>query len=303
MIEQLKTDRTAQVMLAGVVLAGCFACVIFGVAGYLILSPTPPPPAQVASLPEPTSAELVAVNTPIPADTLVQPVNLLPSDTPLPTPTSTRVVAATGTPTSTPVPIVLPTLTPKTEGAVETSSTPDPALPSSSHQNVTKWQRYEATKNNLSVNYPVTVEQVLEDEGTVSYQAGEVRLPEGTIKFPIVTLWLHDKNAAYLPDADLSDPVAMLKALTDVFFLSIEDQLQEMEPLQAAAIKGYSGAKMVTHRVGENHAGVPVDVVYYFALFLYEDQIIDVRVQARMHNGGELVPVYAAKVIDSLEMR
>jgi hypothetical protein len=60
---------------------------------------------------------------------------------------------------------------------------------------------------------------------------------------------------------------------------------------------------MMTNRVGQNHAGVPVDVVYYFALFLYEDQVIDVRVQARMNNGGELVPLYAGKVIDSLELR
>ena len=71
MLEQLKTDRLAQVMLAGILLAACFTCAVLGVGGVALVNQSSAPesqpaqPVQVAQVEEALEpAEPVQVSLP-----------------------------------------------------------------------------------------------------------------------------------------------------------------------------------------------------------------------------------------------
>lgn len=95
MLKQLKTNRLAQVLLAGVLLATCFACCAVTGALSLIASPSGQPEQriEVAAAPAETVVEPTAAPTETP----------LPTDTPAPTPTATAVVPPTEMPAATQV--------------------------------------------------------------------------------------------------------------------------------------------------------------------------------------------------------
>ena len=102
---------------------------------------------------------------------------------------------------------------------------------------------------------------------------------------------------------DRSDPLELLTVRRDWFFTGIQDQTHEIKPPELVSFNNYPGAVTVVNRRGKNHAGVPVDVIYYFAIIIHEDNIIWAQIQARTGNGGESIPIYAEQVLNSLELR
>jgi hypothetical protein len=292
MITLLKTDRLVQIMVAGIVIAGCLTCAVFGVIGYLRLAPAADAPAPAAQpLAEaPTDTPMPSAQPPLGTDTP------LPGDAAPPTPTNTRVVPPTGTRTATPTAAARPTPTP------QPAATPVPDLPAGGE--VTAWLRYESAENNLAVNYPVTA-KIVEGEGAVQYQATEVTLSQGQIKRPIVNITIYNKNSSYLPAVDRSDPLAMVVALRDIYFYGQESQLHELEPAQVKSFNGYSGASSVVNRIdpGKSDLYGPVDIVFYFATIIHEDRIIRAQIQARKHDGGAPIPAYAEQVLNSIELK
>jgi hypothetical protein len=92
MIEQLKADRPAQIIPAGIVVLTCLACAVFAVTGYRMLALISGTQAPVAQQP--------AANGPSPAATP------LAGNTPLPTPEvrpeDVVVAPSPGAPTATP---------------------------------------------------------------------------------------------------------------------------------------------------------------------------------------------------------
>ncbi len=299
MLTLLKTDRLVQVMLAGIVIAGCLACAVFGTIGYLRLAPAADAPAPIAqppvdvpaNSPPPTDTPLPSAQPPLGTDIP------LPGDSAPPTPTNTRVVPPTGTRTATPAAATRPTPTP------QAAATPTPNLPAGGE--LTAWLRYESAQNNLAINYPVTAYNLVEDKGVVQYLATEVILSQGKITRPIVIINMYNKNDSYLPAVDRSDPLAMVVALRDIYFYRQESQLHELEPVRAKSFNGYSGASSVVNRIDprEGNPLGPVDIVFYFATIVHEDRIIRAQIQANKRDGGALIPVYAEQVLNSIELK
>jgi len=169
---------------------------------------------------------------------------------------------------------------------------------------LTEWTQYKSTDNNITVSHPITIDEVLESDGGVQFQASEVHLSEGTIERPLVLLGLFSKTSGLLPDVDRSDPVALVTAIKDFYFLTIEDQVHELTPPQTTTFNGYPAAITVVNRIdpGKQDLFGDVDIVFYFAVIQYEDKIIRAQIQARKNSGGELIPHYAEKVLNSLEI-
>ena len=272
---------------------------------------TPPaivqPPLDPSATPEPSA-------TPGPleiadlAETTTEPTE---TATPTITPTNTRVVSDTATPTNTRT--VADTATPTNTATPlpeEVTEQPQP-LPSqepnsenSNKDSETEWSPYESSRNNVTVEHPTHME-IVETSGGMQFSGGEVDLEQGTIEQPIVMLHFYQKNSSYLPEnVDRSDPVALVSALRDIYFAGQEDQLHELQPPQQKMFNGYSGAMTVVNRIepGRTDLYGAVDIVFYFAVIIHEDRIVRAQIQARKHNGGELIPFYAERVLNTLEL-
>ncbi|MBE7468263.1 MAG: hypothetical protein DPW09_32960 [Anaerolineae bacterium] len=93
MLEQLKTDRIAQIMLVGVVVAGCFACSTIGATVYVALGRTLTLPTQVVQQP-------VVAQEQLPTPTLTSVPEPTNTSEPTNTPTTTPTSYPTATPTT-----------------------------------------------------------------------------------------------------------------------------------------------------------------------------------------------------------
>ncbi|MBN1993687.1 MAG: hypothetical protein JW953_13380 [Anaerolineae bacterium] len=170
---------------------------------------------------------------------------------------------------------------------------------------LTEWTPYESTENNITVSHPVTVEEVLEDNNVTQFQASEVHLAEGTLERPITILHFFRSKLHYLPeDIDPSDLEALVRADKDYYFLTMEDRIHELEPPQTTTFNGNPAAITVVNRIdpGKKDLYGDVDIVFYFAIIKHEDRLVRAQIQARKNSGGELLPYYAEKVLNSLEI-
>lgn len=121
MLEQLKTDRIAQLMLVGVLAASCFACFTLSGVAYMIVTRYASPQPRVVKhvqvaqeLPAPRQEELPAA--PEEPDTSEPTPTPAPTNTPEPTPTPappTFTPEPTFTPLPTPTSTLVPTPTPR----------------------------------------------------------------------------------------------------------------------------------------------------------------------------------------------
>jgi hypothetical protein len=159
---------------------------------------------------------------------------------------------------------------------------------------VTDWTIHESDTLNMSLSHPVTINQIVEDYS-------------GKLETVLTIVHFYRPGSSNLPgDVDHSDPVALVRAHSDIYFMSgWEDQRHDVDPPQATTFNGYSGAYAFINRVDPGAIDLygAVNIYYYFAFIVHEGRIVRFQIQAREHHGGAQLQAYPEQLIGSLELR
>ena len=229
----------------------------------------------------PDSAPVEVVSSPTSAD-YVAPT--LP-------PISTETPTATTEPTSEPSPTPFTVVSAETETPEATTSVgvPTPAFA------FTKWERFEASRFNLSMNIPDMLQATVLGQNIMieSPSSAEVPIPLS------VEIRVDAANSFRLPDGiNPADPRSVLEGVLDEIEANY-DTLSMIRPVTNVNVQGKPAAEAAA-RTGLGAGDAAEETVWYLAVVVDQDTIVRVYASAPAESGVAYLAV-AERITDSLE--
>jgi hypothetical protein len=260
----LHTDSMSKITL---VLSLISVWVLSGCSSIQNVLPGPAPIEVVAS---PTSADYVAPTLP---------------------PVSTETPTATTEPTAEPSPTPFTVVSVETETPEATTSVgvPTPAFA------FTKWERFEASRFNLSINLPDALQATVLGQNIVIESPSSAEVP---IQLSL-ELRVDSANSFRLPDGiNPADPRSVLEGVLDEIEAGY-DTLSMIRPVTNVNVQGKPAAEAAA-RTGLGAGDTAEETVWYLAVVVNQETIVRVYASAPADSGVAYLAV-AERITDSLE--